>query len=152
MYSFLLSTHSIIRWLVLFSLILAIVQAYRGMIKKSVFTKLDDRIRHWTATIAHLQLLVGIIVYSKSPIVKYFWKNLSDAIDNLEMVFFGLIHIILMLLSIVFVTIGSSLAKRKSTDNEKYRTIFKWFLVALFILFIAIPWPFSPLVSRPYLR
>ncbi len=152
MYQTLTFYHSIIRWLVLVSLIFSIYKAYKGYFSKSVFTKTDNSIRHWTATIAHIQLVIGIILYSQSPIIKYFWNNFSIAIQDFETTFFGLIHILLMLTAIIIITIGSALSKRKTTDQDKFKTMLVWFSIALFIIFIAIPWPFSPLANRPYFR
>ena len=152
MYQTLLICHSFIRWLVLISLLYSIFRAYRGYSSKLLFTKADNAVRHWTATIAHIQLIFGILIYVQSPIVKYFWKNFSEGIQNTEFVFFGLLHIFLMLTGIVLITIGSALAKRKKTDSDKFKTMLLWFSIALFIIFIAIPWPFSPLSNRPYLR
>jgi hypothetical protein len=57
-----------------------------------------------------------------------------------------------MILSVVLVTIGSALAKRKQTDREKFKTILIWFSIVLSVIFIAIPWPFSPFANRAYLR
>ena len=116
------------------------------------FSKTDNAVRHWTATIAHIQLVVGIVLYTQSPIIKYFWQNFKEAIRNLDTAFFGLLHIILMLTAIVLITIGSALSKRKTTDKEKFKTMLVWFLISLLIIFIAIPWPFSPLANRPYFR
>ncbi|MDO6819198.1 hypothetical protein [Zobellia sp. 1_MG-2023] len=152
MYQSLLYYHSIIRWFVLASLIISIFKACRGYFQNLKFSKLDNLIRHWTATIAHLQLVIGLILYSQSPIIKYFWKNLDEAVNNLEALFYSLLHMILMLSAIIFITIGSAMAKRKPTDKEKFRTILIWFLIALCIICIAIPWPFSPLANRPYIR
>ncbi|WBV57440.1 hypothetical protein PFY10_03155 [Chryseobacterium daecheongense] len=152
MYQTLTFLHSIFRWLVLISLIYSIFRAYKGYRSNSKFSKTDDSVRHWTATIAHIQLFLGIILYSKSPIVSYFWKNFKVAKDTGDLLFFGLIHISLMLISIVMITIGSALAKRKETDKDKFRTILLWFGVGLLIILIAIPWPFSPLANRPYFR
>ena len=152
MYQALIFYHSIVRWLVLASLLYAIHRAYKGYNSKSVFIKTDNAVRHWTATIAHVQLVIGIILYSQSPIIKYFWRNLSETVYNLDLAFFGLIHIALMLTAIVLITIGSALTKRKQTDNDKFKTMLVWFSISLFIIFIAIPWPFSPLSSRPYFR
>ncbi|MUH35254.1 hypothetical protein D9O36_05325 [Zobellia amurskyensis] len=152
MYQSLLFSHSIVRWLVLITLIYSIYRAFRGYFQNLQFSRLDNLVRHWTATIAHIQLIIGIILYSQSPIIKYFWANFGEAINNIETTFYGLLHIILMLSGIVLITIGSALAKRKATDTEKFRTILMWFLIALFIIFIAIPWPFSPLSNRPYIR
>lgn len=152
MYQTLIFTHSILRWFVLASLIYSICRAYKGYYSKALFTKTDNSIRHWTATIAHIQLVVGIILYSQSPVIKYFWSNFNVAIQDIETTFFGLIHIVLMLISIIIITIGSALSKRKSTDEEKFKTMLLWFSIALLLIFIAIPWPFSPLANRPYFR
>ncbi|UQA74135.1 hypothetical protein K2F45_20315 [Sphingobacterium siyangense] len=144
--------HSIMRWLVLASIVYAIYRAYRGYSSNAQFSKTDNAVRHWTATIAHIQLLIGIILYTQSPIIKYFWQNFNEAIQNLDLTFFGLLHLILMLTAIILITIGSALSKRKTTDNDKFKTMLVWFSVSLIIIFIAIPWPFSPLANRPYFR
>jgi hypothetical protein len=152
MYQSLLFCHSILRWFVLASLLYSIFRAYKGYSLQLTFTKKDNSIRHWTATIAHIQLIFGILLYVQSPIVKYFWKNFQEGIQNTEIAFFGLLHISLMLFSIILITIGSALSKRKSTDIDKFKTMLFWFSIALIIIFIAIPWPFSPLANRPYYR
>jgi hypothetical protein len=91
----------------------SIFRAYKGYSSQLLFTKTDNAVRHWTATIAHIQLIFGILIYVQSPIVKYFWKNFSEGIQNSETAFFGILHIFLMLTGIVLITIGSALAKRK---------------------------------------
>jgi hypothetical protein len=140
------------RWLVLASLLYAIYRAYKGYTSNTQFSKTDNATRHWTATISHIQLVIGITLYTQSPIIKYFWNNFNEAIRNLDTAFFGLLHIILMLTAIILITIGSALSKRKITDKEKFKTMLVWFSISLIIIFIAIPWPFSPLANRPYFR
>ncbi|MCR4030187.1 MULTISPECIES: hypothetical protein [Flavobacterium] len=152
MHQSILIGHSFMRWLVLVSLIYSIYIAYKGYSSQLSFTKKDNLVRHWTATIAHIQLLFGILVYVQSPIVKYFWRNFKDGIQNMDTLFFGLIHVVLMLIAVVFITIGSALAKRRLSDKQKFKTMLVWFSIALIIIFIAIPWPFSPFANRPYLR
>ena len=152
MYQTLIYLHSAMRYLVLIALIGAIITAYKGYFAKKSFSKTDNAIRHWTATIAHIQLLIGIILYTQSPIIKYYWGNFKTASQYLENNFFGIIHLILMLTAIVIITIGSALAKRKQTDKDKFKTMLTWFSVALLIIFLAIPWAFSPLANRPYFR
>jgi hypothetical protein len=152
MYQTLTFYHSIMRWLVLASLLYAIYRAYKGYTSNAQFSKTDNAIRHWTATILHIQLVIGITLYTQSPIIKYFWNNFNEAIHNLDTAFFGFLHIILMLTAIILITIGSALSKRKSTNKEKYKTMLVWFSISLIIIFIIIPWPFSPLANRPYFR
>jgi hypothetical protein len=138
--------------LVLASLLLAIYKAFKGYFFKLEFKRSDNAVRHWTATIAHIQLLIGITLYFQSPVIKYFLKNFNEARQSFDLIFFGLIHSTLMLIAIVVLTIGSALAKRKARDTEKFKTLLVWYVIALLIIFIAIPWPFSPLANRPYFR
>lgn len=119
MYSTLITVHSVFRWLVLITLLLSIYRAWKGMASGAVFSRTDNAFRHWTATISHVQLMIGMILYFQSPITDYFLKNFSIAISTLEFTFFGLIHSVLMLVAIVVITFGSALAKRKNHRPRK---------------------------------
>lgn len=152
MYQALTFLHSTLRWLVLVSLIVSLYRAYSGYFRKAAFTKTDNAVRHWTATIAHTQLMVGMTLYFQSPIIKYFLNNFSTAKESFYLLFFGVIHSLLMLVAVIIITIGSSLAKRKATSPEKFKTMLIWYTLAMLIIFIAIPWPFSPFANRPYFR
>lgn len=152
MYQTLTFLHSTFRWLVLLSLFYSIFRASKGYFLNKEFSKTDNSVRHWMTMIAHIQLVLGITLYSQSPIIKYFWKNFNEAKESFDLLFFGLIHILLMLFSIILITIGSSVSKRKTTDKEKFKTMLIYFSIALLIIFIAIPWPSSPFANRPYFK
>lgn len=152
MYQALIFLHSTLRWFVLLSLIFSIFRACKGYFNKADFSQTDNGLRHWTATIAHIQLMIGITLYTQSPVIKYFWNNFDEAAKNMEFLFFGLFHMVLMLIAIIILTIGSALAKRKPTDQQKFKVMLIYFSLALFLIFLAIPWPFSPLAQRPFFR
>ena len=152
MYLNLLTIHSIFRWLVLLSLLFAIYRGFRGWLGEKSFTKFDNTVRHWTATIIHIQLMIGVWLYVISPIVRYFFSNFSEAIHIRDIRFFGMEHITMMLLAIVIISIGSAKAKRKPTDVEKFKTMAIWYTVGLVVILANIPWSFSPLISRPDFR
>lgn len=152
MYSTLLILHSITRWLVLLSLLTAIFRAWRGYARKLPFTKTDNSVRHGTATIAHVQLIIGFSLYLISPLIKAFFASPKQNIGQLNLAFFGVVHFLVMLTAIVVITIGSALAKRRTTDTNKFRTMLIWFSAGLLLIFLAIPWPFSPFANRPYIR
>ena len=152
MYTILLALHSLVRWLVLSSLLFAIVRAYHGWLTKKPFSKFDNTVRHTTATITHVQLIIGVWLYCISPIVNYFLHNFKEAIHIREIRFFGMEHITVMLSAMIIITIGSALAKRKPTDTQKFRTIAIWFTIGLLLILSSVPWKFSPLISRPYFR
>lgn len=152
MHQILLSLHSINRWLVLLSLLYSIFLAARGRLQHLQFTAHANFVRHVTATISQVQLLLGLSLYMISPVVKY--AVAESYAGNLvsEHVFFKYIHIWLMATSVVLITLGSAKAKRMQTDGQKFSTMLFWFSAALLVILIAIPWPFSPLVNRPFLR
>ena len=151
MYPFLLFLHSLFRWIVLVGLLAAIIRAGRGMLTGAHFSRGDNRLRHWTATIVHIQFMVGMVLYLQSPVVRFFWKRVSG-LASLDLLFYPVLHALLMLSAVVVVTIGSAKAKRQPSSRQKFRTMLIWFFVALLIILIAVPWPFSPLAQRPLIR
>ncbi len=152
MYSVLLLLHSLFRWLVLITLLYTLYRAWTGYRNNKPFTKADNAFRHWTATTAHIQLMIGFTLYLKSPLIKSLFVRFAAGVRHPEMAFFGIAHILLMLIAIVIITIGSAMAKRKTTSREKFLTIIRYYSIALLLIFIAIPWPFSPFAGRPYIR
>lgn len=152
MYRELLFLHGIVRWLVLLLLLMAVYAAWQGWQGNRPFTKAVNALRHWTATAAHIQLMIGIVLYVKSPFVKTYFVAPAKPMKTSDGFFFGILHIAMMLSAIVVLTIGSAMAKRKTNDGDKYKTMLLWFSIALLLIFLAIPWPFSPLSKRPLLR
>lgn len=148
----LLATHSLVRWLVLLSLLIAIFRAYKGWLSNKPFSKRDNTVRHWTATIAHIQMSLGILLYIISPVIAYFLAHFKNAVHQREFRFFGMEHSLMMLIAVVVITTGSAKAKRVSGDREKFKTMAIWFTIGLFIILTSIPWSFSPLASRPLFR
>ncbi|MPR37021.1 hypothetical protein [Salmonirosea aquatica] len=152
MYPIILALHSLVRWLVLISLLYALFLAYRGWLGQRTFTKHDDTVRHTTATIAHLQFMLGLTLYFISPIVNYFLHHFQEAMHERQIRFFGMEHITMMLIGIALISVGSAKAKRKAEDRDKFKTMAIWFTIGLLIILSSIPWAFSPLISRPYFR
>jgi hypothetical protein len=152
MYQTLLVYHSLLRWLVLLALMYAVFRAGTGSFQHRPYTKTDNTIRHWTVTLSHIQLLIGLLLYFRSPITSYFRAHFKDALGEPELTFFGLLHPVLMLAAIVVLTIGSALTRRQQTDATRFKTQLLWFSAALLLVLLAIPWPFSPLAARPYYR
>ena len=152
MYQYLLALHSLTRWFVLTSLLYAIYRSYRGWVNENEYSPFDNKVRHWSATIAHVQLILGLWLYFISPITDYFLHHYSVAVHEREIRFFGMEHSLMMILAIVVITISSILSKRQSSAKGKYKTLAIGYTLAMLIILSSLPWPFSPLVSRPYLR
>ena len=151
-YPILLLIHNALRWLVLGGLLTSLGRSAWGWLQDRSYQPIDQTLRVVTTSLAHTQLLVGFYLYTQSPIVKYFWTVHPPYREAPEFSFFGLIHISLMLTAIIVMTIGSSKAKRQSSAQAKFKTTVVYFVISLLLIFIAIPWPFSPLANRPLLR
>ena len=148
-FSFLVHMHSGLRWLLLIILLVAIYRSFTGYSGNKSFTKTDNTVRLWTVIFTHLQLVVGLILYIQSPFVKSLWSDFGNAVKQEAPMFFGLFHFLFMLLAVVLITIGSAKTKRRNTDKEKFKTMRGWFLAALIIILLAIPWPYLPSAGRP---
>jgi hypothetical protein len=143
-------THSVFRYLVLISLLVSIYLAWEGYYFNKKYTKADRILAGATSGISQIQLLLGFGLYIQSPVAQAFWVNKSFSwSDNL---FFGIVHFVLMSIAIIIITIGAALVKRENDDTKRFKIILQYFSFALFIILIAIPWPFSPLAQRPFIR
>lgn len=156
-YPIILALHNGLRWLVLASLLAVLVSSYAGWLRSGSDSKgnpltAPQTLRIVATSIAHTQLLVGIYLYTLSPIISYYWKARPRYSDAPEVSFFALVHMGLMVSSIILMTIGSSKAKRQTDARQKFRTTAIYFTVGLVLILMAIPWPFSPLAARPWVR
>ncbi|TGK36598.1 hypothetical protein [Leptospira andrefontaineae] len=152
MYSYLLIFHSFTRWIVLFLLLFTLGRCIRGLVFKKNFEKWDNLGRILLIAFSHFQLIIGFFLYFKSPIVQSFFHDPSGSLQVSDIRFFAIIHISVMILSVIFLTIGSAISKRKKEDYEKFKSLFIWILISIILICIAIPWPFSPFAHRPYIR
>ena len=123
MYSTVLALHSLVRWFVLTSLLFSIFLAYKGWFTKKKFSRFDYSIRHQTATIAHIQLILGLWLYFISPVIDYFLHHYKDAVHERETRFFGMEHSVMMLIAIIIITIGSA---KQSASYQIKRNSKQW--------------------------
>lgn len=153
MYTFLLALHSLLRWFVLAALLFAIFRAYKGWFGKNTFTKTDDKARLFSVIFIHLQLIIGLALYLLNPAIRGFFAEFKENVHIAWLRFFGLEHLLVMLIAVVLITIGSAKTKRAATDLVKFRTLAIWFSVALLLILSAIPFAFrGEEIARPLFR
>jgi uncharacterized membrane protein YphA (DoxX/SURF4 family) len=137
MYNILARSHSGLRYVALFLLIFAIVNAIGGK-KRNTYEKKDKMINLFAMIFLHVQLLLGLILYFISGKVSFAegWMKVPQAR------FFGLEHGLMMVIAIVLVTIGRKKAEKSTEIAGKHKKILIWYTIALILIFAAIPWPF----------
>ncbi len=146
MITFLEQTHSILRYVVLFLLLWSVIHSFIKYRKKDSYTSTDDSLYLSTFIFTHIQLLIGLVLYFMGPKGYSFFKmDMGDLMSNAFSRFYAIEHPTGMLLAIILVTMGRILSKKQKEDYAKHLRIFIYFLIALVIIFISIPWPFRNL-------
>ena len=130
--------HSGLRWLFLVIIIFAIVNAIRKWKSGDKFGTKDKLISILALAFTHAQAIIGFILYFGEE--KY--KGFSEMGDRI-LRFYAVEHLLGMLVAVVLITIGHSKAKKAEDDKAKFKKIFVWFSIALLIVLISIPWPFT---------
>ena len=134
----LVRAHSGLRWVVLGLLVYAIFNALR---KKDFYAKSDRLVNMFAMVSLHIQLVIGLILYFTSVKVSF----VEGWMKNQLLRFYGMEHILLMIIAIVLVTIGHAKAKRASEPSKKNKTILLFYAIGLILIIASIPWPFRQL-------
>ena len=56
--------------------------------------------------------------------------------------FYGMEHLLGMLLAIIVVTVGRKMAEKQEVVEHKNKKILVWYTIGLFLILASIPWPF----------
>lgn len=132
--------HSYWAYLVLIILIFAVINAIIGYTQKKEFTDKDLRIGLFTLIVAHIQLLIGFIWYFMSPWFKLLTTDAATVMKTKEIRLLAIEHPIMMILAIVFITIGWSKHKKKIEDTAKFKTFVIFYSIGLLLILSRIPW------------
>ena len=108
------------------------------------------------ATIAaDLQLVIGLWMYFATSTVTSSARNdFGAAMKDPTLRYFAVEHAGAMILAVVSVHLGkrgASQAAKLGKDAAGYRSLALWFGLALILILIVSPWPFTS-VDRPWLR
>lgn len=141
MYTGLLHTHNMFRWLVLIALVLAVLFALIGWLGKKEWSK-KDRITGLVLTIfMDIQFLIGLILYAfVSPFTKAAFADFGAAMKNADLRFYAVEHILLMVIALAFVHIGKAKSKKAVESLKKHRAAAIWYGLALLLVLAGIPW------------
>ena len=142
MYTGLLHSHNMFRWLVVVAFVLAIDFAFIGWIKKkSKWSKKDNITGLLLVIFMDLQFLIGIILYAfESPLTKAAFADFGAAMKNANLRFYAVEHILMMFIALVLVHIGRAKSKRIPIAWKKHRTVAIFYGIALLLILAAIPW------------
>jgi hypothetical protein len=141
-YSFLVHLHSIGRWVILLLLLFAIFNSL--VAGQRPWIRTDARAGSILTIVADLMFLVGISLWYFGPrgYKTIETMGMSAVMKNSVARFFAIEHITMMLIAIILIHIGKAQAKKAISDKAKHRRTIIFYLIALIIILISIPWPF----------
>ena len=136
MYHYIQKFHSGWAYLALLVIAIAAINAFSGWFSKREFTAKDKRIALFGLIAAHLQLVIGFVLYFMSP------KGLESLgqMEDAELRLTSLEHPLLNILAIVLITIGWSRHKKAVVSDLKFKSIFVFYLLGLILILARIPW------------
>lgn len=135
MHQALLHSHSGLRWIVVILVVYAFINA---LIRKDEYEKKDQTLYKLAMIFTHVQFTVGLVLYFVSPKVKF----VDGWMKNDMLRFFGMEHLVGMLLFVVLVTLAKSKSEKIEGALQKQKKARFFFGLAIIALLVFIPWPF----------
>lgn len=134
MYTFLKLFHSGLRFFVLVLILVAIIQSLAGWLGKKPYTEANRKTNMFAMISAHVQLLIGLILYFVSPFVQFNSSTMSDPQTR----YWTVEHIFMMIFAIALITVGHSKSKKETTDVGKHRYIALMYILGVVVIIAAI--------------
>ena len=135
-YSIFKAAHSGLRYVVLLLVVLAIIQALAGWLGGKSYTEGNRKLNLFTMISAHVQLLLGLILYFFSPLVRL--DDFGGAMKEEVARYWTVEHAVMMIIALVLITIGHSRSKKAAQAVEKHRSIAIFYGLGAIIVIVAI--------------
>lgn len=134
--------HSYWAYLVLLIVVLATFNALAGFFSKREYAAKDFRISLFALIVTHIQLLIGLVLYFVSDLG---FKNIQsigmgEVMKNSAYRLYAVEHPFVMILTVIFITIGYSKHKKNLLSHKKFKTLSIFYSIALILMLSRIPW------------
>lgn len=146
MYSVIEPIHSFIPYLLIAAVLASVIVFGAKRFGNREFKSGDKALALVTLILAHIQLLVGLVLYFVSPVVNSGYQSgtvMSDATSRL----YAMEHPLMMIIAIVLITIGYSRSKKKADSTAKFQNLVIFYAIALVLILSRIPWGTWPSTS-----
>jgi hypothetical protein len=124
----------------------AVCSSYYGWLGRRPYDRSAHLASRALFDVLSLQVLLGLILYALSPLVRIGLGDLGAAMSVKELRFFAVEHITGMLIAVTLVHVGAMRIRRASDDRAKFREAVIWQTLTVASILISIPW------WRPLLR
>lgn len=134
--------HSYWAYLVVIIVTIATINAILGYVSKREFVPRDFRLALFALIVTHIQFLIGLVLLFLSDKVRWFDSDteISTIMKNADLRLYNLEHPLVMILTVVFITIGYSKHKKKLTSTPKLKMLAIFYTLAWLLMLSRIPW------------
>lgn len=142
MYEAIQILHSTWAYLVVLIVSLATINAFVKYVSKKEYGPKDFRISLFALIVTHIQLLIGLVIFFISPLVVWFKEGISakEIMGDPLLRLYNVEHPTVMILTVVFITIGYSKHKKKLTSTPKFKILTIFYAIAWILMLSRIPW------------
>lgn len=142
MYALVNFVHSYWAYLILVMLVITTFNSIIGFVSDREYSARDMRLALFTLITMHIQLLIGIVLWIVSPsgigaIQDHGMGGIMKQ-DGLRKL--AIEHPTLMIIAVIFVTIGYSKHKKKLVSKPKLKMLAIFYTLALIAVLAIIPW------------
>jgi hypothetical protein len=130
----LLHLHATLRYLILVALIVVIVKSLAGWLGRKPYNKLDNRLGLYLFIFAHMQLVLGLVLYFISDMVQFNEATMK----NKDLRYWAVEHVLMMLVAIVLITLARTTSKKMTSDEAKHKRMVAFNAAALALILLAI--------------
>ena len=123
----------IISLLLLLIVVVNVTVGYNG---NRTFGAKDKKLSLFALIAAHIQFLIGIVLYVNSPLGLAVLGQMKDASLRLT----SLEHPLVALIAIVLITIGWSKHKKQYDSKKQFKTFAIFYGIALLFILSRLPW------------
>jgi len=151
-YELFLGVHSLLRWVVLGSGVLALLRSLVGWIRGSAWEPMDERLGKVFLISLHVQWLLGAVLYLfLSPVTTLVFEDSAAALASKPVRYFLIAHPVMMFLAVIAGTVARVRSKKPSDPVARHRIMVIGLGIWLILTLGAIPWPGTK-YGRPLLR
>ena len=128
--------HSGFRYVVLILILIALIQALTGWLGKKGYTEGNRKLNLFAMVSAHIQLLLGLILYFVSPFVTF--DDMGSVMKDDTLRYWTVEHAIMMIIALILITVGHSRSKKAISGTDKHKSIAIFYGLGAIIVVVAI--------------
>jgi len=141
MYAVIKDIHNIVRWVVLLIGLWAVGRAWWGLFARRAWGKWDRLAGVFFSSALDTQLLLGVILYFLSPLIKIAFQDFGAAMGTSGLRFYAIEHAAFALVAAVLAHLGSRSTRKAPTTRTRFARAALLFSLALALIVLGIPWP-----------